>query len=270
MRREQRKNKKTNSNTLIYVSGGILAVAIIAFIITFVVYSNRLNSNSSGVLDTQFLSSVEDNNVLDENTTSASSTMGKTVEESENELENDSVTNTNGTNTLDDENTTSTNNTNTTKVNTSTSSNKSSSTKEEEKEPKFVSPIESSDILREYAKDNLVYSETLKEWITHLGIDIKAEKATVVKASAEGTVKAIKNDPRYGLTIIIEHSKGYQTLYANLLTTEFVSEGEKVKAGQTIGTVGDTAVYEIVDEPHLHFELIKNNENVNPCDYIKF
>ena len=93
-----------------------------------------------------------------------------------------------------------------------------------------------------------MYSETLKEWITHLGIDIKAEKATVVKASADGTVKAIKNDPRYGLTIIIEHSNGYQTLYANLLTTEFVSEGEKVKSGQTIGTVGDTAVYEVVDE----------------------
>ena len=140
----------------------------------------------------------------------------------------------------------------------------------EEKDPSFVSPIESSDILREYAKENLVYSETLKEWITHLGIDIKAEKATVVKAAADGTVKAIKNDPRYGLTIIIEHSNRYKTLYANLLTTEFVSEGEKVKAGQTIGTVGDTAVYEVVDEPHLHFELIKNNENINPNELIKF
>ena len=48
-----------------------------------------------------------------------------------------------------------------------------------------------------------MYSETLKEWITHLGIDIKAEKATVVKAAEAGTVKSIKNDPRYGLTVII-------------------------------------------------------------------
>lgn len=158
------------------------------------------------------------------------------------------------------------------KNNEAVTENKSKSKKstKEEKDPSFVSPIESSDILREYAKENLVYSETLKEWITHLGIDIKAEKATVVKASADGTVKAIKNDPRYGLTIIIEHSNGYKTLYANLLTTEFVSEGEKVKAGQTIGTVGDTAVYEVVDEPHLHFELIKNNENINPNELIKF
>ena len=115
-----------------------------------------------------------------------------------------------------------------------------------------------------------MYSETLKEWITHLGIDIKAEKATVVKAAEAGTVKSIKNDPRYGLTVIIEHSKGYTTVYANLLTTEFVSEGEKVEKGQTIGTVGDTAVYEVVDDSHLHFEIIKDSENVNPLDYIKF
>ena len=77
MRRENRKsNNKMNSNTLIYISGGVLAVSIIAFIITFVAYSNKLNSNSSGILDTQFLSSTEDNNIL-ENTTEASSEIGK-------------------------------------------------------------------------------------------------------------------------------------------------------------------------------------------------
>lgn len=267
MRREQRNKKKNSTNTLIYISGGVLAAAIIAFIITFVVYSNRLNSNSSGILDTQFLSDMGSNNVLKENTTSASSSMGKTVEESENELNNTSVVEKSTSST---ENNVS--NEKTEKNNETVTENKSKSKKstKEEKDPSFVSPIESSDILREYAKENLVYSETLKEWITHLGIDIKAEKATVVKAAADGTVKAIKNDPRYGLTIIIEHSNRYKTLYANLLTTEFVSEGEKVKAGQTIGTVGDTAVYEVVDEPHLHFELIKNNENINPNELIKF
>ena len=55
-----------------------------------------------------------------------------------------------------------------------------------------------------------------------------------------------------------------------MLTTEFVSEGEKVEKGQTIGTVGDTAVYEVVDDSHLHFEIIRDSENVNPLDYIKF
>ena len=257
MRREQRKKLKTDSNTFIYVVGGILVLAIIAFILSFVIYSNKLSSTEK--LDTQFLAQM--NNDISENTTSVSTNMGKTVEESKNEIDKNENTKEESENKKE---------TNT--VNTSKQEEKKdkSSNKTEETEPKFESPIESSDISREFAKENLVYSETLKEWITHLGIDIKAEKATVVKAAEAGTVKSIKNDPRYGLTVIIEHSKGYTTVYANLLTTEFVSEGEKVEKGQTIGTVGDTAVYEVVDDSHLHFEIIKDSENVNPLDYIKF
>lgn len=60
-------------------------------------------------------------------------------------------------------------------------------TKEEttkSKDPSFVKPVE-GEMLKEFAKDRLVYSETLKEWTQHTGVDIKAEKTTVVKA-AEG------------------------------------------------------------------------------------
>ena len=129
-------------------------------------------------------------------------------------------------------------------------------------------PVE-GEVIREYAKDNLVYSPTLDEWVTHNGLDIKAEKTTVVKASAEGTIKSIKNDPRYGLTVVIEHVNGFTSVYSNLLTAEFIEEGEKVKQGQTIATVGNTATFEIADESHLHFEILKNNENVDPELYIK-
>ena len=257
MRREQRKKLKTDSNTFIYVVGGILVLAIIAFILSFVIYSNKLSSTEK--LDTQFLAQM--NNDISENSTSVSTNMGKTVEESKNEIDKNENTKEDSENKKE---------TNTVNISKQEEKKDKSSNKTEETEPKFENPIESSDISREFAKENLVYSETLKEWITHLGIDIKAEKATVVKAAEAGTVKSIKNDPRYGLTVIIEHSKGYTTVYANLLTTEFVSEGEKVEKGQTIGTVGDTAVYEVVDDSHLHFEIIRDSENVNPLDYIKF
>ena len=268
MRRENRKNKRMDSNRLLYISGGVLAVAIVAFIITFIVYSNRINSNSSGVLDTQFLSSSEDNNTL-VNTTEASSKIGKSVEESKNETV---AANNQELKEQPENEYTDVQNKEKTAKQTATIKKETKKTEENkvEKEPEFVTPIQNAQIMKEFASDKLVYSETLKEWITHLGIDIKSEKGTEVKAAEEGTVKAIKNDPRYGLTVIIEHNKNYQTLYANLLTTEFVSEGEKVKKGQTIGTVGDTAVYEIVDEPHLHFEIIKHGVNQNPLDYIKF
>jgi murein DD-endopeptidase MepM/ murein hydrolase activator NlpD len=120
------------------------------------------------------------------------------------------------------------------------------------------------EIIQEFAKSNLVYSSTLGEWITHYGIDIKADKTTVVKASSKGIVKYIKNDPRYGLTIVIEHTGGYKTVYANLLSTEFVVVGEEVSEGQTIGTVGTTSTFEVLDDPHLHFEILKDDEYLDP------
>ena len=155
--------------------------------------------------------------------------------------------------------------------NSNNTTSKSNTTEVKEKkieEPKFKSPVE-GEMIREFAKDKLVYSNTLGEWITHNGIDIKAEKTTVVKASEAGTIKSIKNDPRYGLTVVIEHTNGYTTVYSNLLTAEFVVEGEKVKQGQTIGTVGNTATFEIADEAHLHFEITKDGENLDPELYLK-
>ena len=136
------------------------------------------------------------------------------------------------------------------------------------KELSFEYPVQ-GEIIKEFAKDTLVYSDTLKEWVTHAGIDIKADKTTVVKAAEEGTVTAIKNDPRYGITVIIEHANGFETRYANLLTAEFVTVGEKVSKGQTIGTVGNTATFEIMDDYHLHFELLKDKEYQNPSAYLK-
>lgn len=262
MRREFRERKSTNkhnSNTSIYITGGVLILAIATFIVTFIVYSNKLE-NDFYSFDSEYLAQYTNNEkenvVVIENSTYASSSIGKTVEESEKNVSKEN-------------NTKDTNNRKTEATQVSTTTKTNNNKKAEEKATTFVKPIE-GEVLKEYAKESLVYSETLKEWTTHLGMDIKAERATVVKSAADGKVKYIKNDPRYGLTIIIEHSNGFETRYANLLTTEFVSEGEEVKAGQTIGTVGDSAIYEIVDESHLHFELLKDSENVNPLEYIKF
>ena len=163
------------------------------------------------------------------------------------------------------------NNTQTNKSTTSTKKTESNTTSNEttvKKELSFQKPVE-GEIVREFAKDNLIYSETLQEWVTHSGIDIKADKTTVVKSAEEGTVKSIKNDPRFGLTVVVEHQEGFQTVYSNLLTSEFVVEGEKIEKGQSIGTVGNTAVFEIADEPHLHFEILKDSLAVDPSIYLK-
>ena len=265
MRRGRREKVKDNGfKNLIYVSGGILLILIITFAITLIVYNNKLKESTYSLLSTEKIADLVPNSdeYLNETTTyieEASSDIGKSIEEAINEIEEK------------EENTTSTKNKDTeknTEVKTQEKTKETNAEPEKVKDPEFIIPVEGEKI-RGFAKDSLIYSETLEEWITHLGIDIKADRTTVVKAAESGTISAIKNDPRYGLTVVIEHVNGFETVYSNLLTTEFVKEGEKVEKGQSIGTVGNSAAFEIVDEPHLHFEILKDGENLDPNNYIK-
>lgn len=278
MRRENRRKnfqgKNITDKIILYAGIGVTVLAIIVF--SLLMYSKSLRDDvKNSTMSLEKMANMTNNNA--QNTESASTEIGKSVEESANEL---NTTNNTTANTSNSANTVNTNNTmnQTTKTNTANNNkvtnranvttNAKTTESEEKKELTFERPVE-GDIVREYAKDNLIYSETLKEWTTHMGIDIKADKTTVVKAAEAGTVKSIKNDPRYGLTIVIEHEDSFQTVYANLLTSEFVVEGEKVEKGQSIGTVGNTAVFEIADEPHLHFEILKDSLPVDPSIYIK-
>ena len=264
MRRERRgkvENKGMNKN-LLYIGGSLLGIGIISFAITFVLYGNKMKEQTS-IGEEKIARLVQE---AADSTKSISTQMGKTVEESKNEISNNAntVTNKTTTNTI-------TKNTTTKNVTSNTTNTVNTNKKEETNKTQvitFVKPVD-GEITKEFAKEKLVYSNTLEEWATHLGIDIKADKTTVVKASEAGTIKSIKNDPRYGLSVIIEHQDGYETLYAHLLTTEFVKVGEQVKQGQSIATVGDTATFEIADEPHLHFEIIKNGEQIDPSTVIK-
>lgn len=119
-----------------------------------------------------------------------------------------------------------------------------------------------------YASDKLVYSKTLDEWRTHSGIDIAADRGTTVKSVADGVISDIKNDPRYGITVIVDHKNGLKTVYSNLSSNEMVSFNQKVKQGDIIGVIGNTALFETAEESHLHFEVLKDNETVDPTLYL--
>lgn len=258
MRRENRRVQNDSSlKNILYLLGTILGISIIAFIITFVTYNNN-----SETMDTEKIAEIVSNTTTNEESEQASTQVGKTVEEVKEEAKT-SETEINKVGVFDEnEETQNTQNT-TNQAETTVTSNV-----EEKKELEFINPIDEGTIAKEFAKDTLTYSETLKEWVMHLGIDIKADKTTVVKAVEEGEVTAIKTDPRYGITVIVKHQDGFETRYANLLTSEYVTEGEKVTKGQTLGTVGSTATFEIADDSHLHFEMLKDNEYVNPTSYI--
>ena len=273
MRRNSRMNrngsKELNDKILLYTGFAVAGLAVVVFMV--LMFTKNLSDEvEDDTISLEEMASYASNttNNTNQNTQSASTDIGKSVNESKNTINstaNNSAQNGVATNTVS--NTTTSNRTTNTSQSTSSIQNNTAE-KEEVKELNFEKPVD-GEIMREYAKDNLIYSETLDEWTTHMGIDIKADKATVVKAAEAGTVKTIKNDPRYGLTVVIEHDGGFQTVYANLLTSEFVVEGETVEKGQSIGTVGNTAVFEIADESHLHFEILKDSIQVDPSIYIK-
>ena len=274
------KEMSTSDKIILYSTIGVIILAVI--ITALFLYSKKLNDDvRNSTMSLEDMANLTNN--TSQESESVSTEIGKSVEEAENEMNNTNSTNSmNSTNTSNIINSNTTNTSNSTKntnnssannVNaTNTANSVATSTENQENETKkelsFEKPVE-GEIVREYAKDSLIYSETLQEWTTHTGIDIKADKTTVVKAAETGTIKSIKNDPRYGLTIVIEHDDQYQTIYSNLLTSEFVVEGEKVEKGQAIGTVGNTAVFEIADEPHLHFEIWKDSLPVDPTTLMK-
>jgi len=156
------------------------------------------------------------------------------------------------------------NSSNSKKTSDSTAESKTNSTADSKK---FSMPV-FGEISFEYAQDRLVYSKTLNEWRAHPGIDIKAERGTPVKVVADGVVTEIKNDPRLGVTIIVDHLNGIKTVYSNLANGDMVTPNQKVKQGEVIGAVGNTASFESAEPPHLHFEVLKNNKNVDPSDYL--
>ena len=143
-------------------------------------------------------------------------------------------------------------------------------TQEESKKKvlKFIMPVD-GEVYRDFSEDTLVYSNTLEQWISHIGIDILSEKATPIKVIEDGVVTDIKQDPRYGYTIIVDHGQGYKSVYCNLSTLDMVYLNKNVEKGQVISGVGDTALFESKDDSHLHFELIKDGQYVNPVNYIK-
>ena len=268
MNSRNRNEKDFDMKIIKYSSIGVIIVAVIAFAI--LIYVKNLNQEvKEGTLTSEQISNIL-NNENEENTQSASSEIGKSVNEVEEKTNENNIAETSAKNTSNQVLTTD-------KVTPTTSKSNSNKTeKQEQSDDKetetvklnFEMPVE-GEIVRDFATDSLIYSETLQEWTTYTGIDIKADKTTVVKSAEAGTVKSIKNDPRYGLTIIVEHDGGFQTVYANLLSSEFVVEGENVEKGQSLGTVGNSAAFEIADEAHLHFEILKDSIAVDPTIYLK-
>lgn len=132
---------------------------------------------------------------------------------------------------------------------------------EDEIKDGFISPIENG-VITSYYGSRINPITFLEEF--HDGLDIAADLGTPVMAIADGIVTKVYTSSSYGNTITYETYDGYKVFYAHLHKM-LVEEGEEVVQGEVLGEVGSTGMS---TGNHLHCTLWKNDELLNPIEFI--
>ena len=104
------------------------------------------------------------------------------------------------------------------------------------------------------------------EWKFHSGVDLAGPEGTPIVATRDGTVTSAAYHSGNGNYVTINHGDGFSSSYLHM-TRYIVSVGQKVKAGQVIGYMGNTGYSK---GSHLHFTIYYNGSTVNPADYLDF
>ena len=98
----------------------------------------------------------------------------------------------------------------------------------------------------------------------HTGLDYSAPRGTPIYATGDGKIVTVRtNFGGYGKEVEIDHGYGFVTKYAHMESFN-VKQGQKVKRGECIGYVGNTGRS---TAPHLHYEIIKDGQKINPVHY---
>lgn len=132
---------------------------------------------------------------------------------------------------------------------------------------KFIMPVSNATISLGYDEEDPQYFSDLNCWKIHKGIGLSATVGDDVLATYDGKVLSITNDYFEGTIIEISHENGLKSVYSGLNSETKVKVGENVSVGQSLGTVGNNQDSETGS--HIHFELIKDGEKVDPLNYIE-
>lgn len=140
-------------------------------------------------------------------------------------------------------------------------------TEEAEETAVFTAPVD-GEAVAAFSDQELTYNAALEDWRTHNGVDLAAELGDPVVAAMDGQVLEVSDDVLLGTTVTINHGDGLMTVYGNLSHDVAVAQGDQVKAGDTIGTVGATASGESNEGNWIHFAVKQDGEMVDPTEYL--
>ena len=125
----------------------------------------------------------------------------------------------------------------------------------------FIRPHD-GEIIRPYSPDVPVYCETMNDWRTHSGIDIKVTEGDEAVSVGKGTVSKVIVDSSYGYTVEIDYGS-FTARYCGLKQGESLGIGDNIEKGDSVGVI-DTVPCESKSGPHLHFEIIKDGVESDP------
>lgn len=131
----------------------------------------------------------------------------------------------------------------------------------------LIWPVEGGEALNAYSAGAPVYSETMKDWRIHAGLDLAAQSGETVTACGNGMVLSTYTDPMLGNVVVIQHGE-YDFSYCGLGENFQVAEGDIVTQGQAVGTVA-AVPGESADAPHLHLEVQRDGVYLDPEAVLK-
>ena len=128
-------------------------------------------------------------------------------------------------------------------------------------------PVDGAELIKGYSATQLFYNTTLGQWESHKGVDLVSDNLKVY-AVLSGTVTNVVKNYENGTTITIAHEDGFVSVYSSLDSEVLVAVDDKVSKGQEIAKMSNSAANEQLQGSHLHFELFKNGEKVDPSNYL--
>ena len=134
--------------------------------------------------------------------------------------------------------------------------------------PRIIVPPLTGETVAAFSADALQYNDTLADWRTHDGIDIKAAEGTPVKSVNDGKILDIREDAQWGITIEAEYPDGITVLYCGLSSDVKVKKGQEVKMGDVLGSVGASGLIESSEESHLHLAMKQDSQWIDPMSRI--
>lgn len=132
----------------------------------------------------------------------------------------------------------------------------------------YANPLGKCEVQKTFSADTLVFDNTMNDWRVHTGTDFKAKIGDRVYAVSDGTITEVYTDGLWGVCVKLDMGNDMQCLYTGLNAKVKVKEGDAVKCGDIVGTVGDSNIAESADESHLHLEMTNAGARMDPLEIL--